>query len=124
MINNCYFPDIKRHRRSPGGWSPRRHWAPVQSLEGFVLNPSQGVIRLLHVGSLHDLSYVLVVPKTQRSGHTEHEAQELPLGAKWLCKHSGQLRTSSHLTATPWTYVSSNNLLMRTNRTTTQHLLS
>ena len=124
MINNCYLPDIKRHHESPGGQSPRRHWAAVQSLEEFMLNSSQGLIRLLHVVSLHNPSYVLVIPKTQRSGHTEHEGWELPLSAGWLCKHGRQLRSSGHLTATPWTYVSCNNLLMRTNQTTTHHLLS
>lgn len=42
MINNCYLPDIKRHQESPGGQSPRRHWAAVQRLEGVCAQPQPG----------------------------------------------------------------------------------
>lgn len=113
MINNCYLPGIKRHHESAGGQNPRRHWA-LHRVSGGPAKPQTGVIRLRHVVSLHSLSCVPATPKTQRPGHPEQGVRQPSLGAAWLCEHGGQLGSTGHLTATPWTYVSCKTLFTRT----------
>lgn len=96
MMNNCCSPDTTGSTRALGDPALAGIGLLYGEVRGFVLNPRQGVIGLLHVESPHALSHVLVIPKTQRSGHSvkDGSCRSVPGGCASTAGSSGAQATS------------------------------